>query len=194
LIQVFDNVLSNETALSLEKEILNADWKSHWNYGKLAETSWNWHQATGNDIRNMGENSTDTESLTPNLQILWETVSKKILEVNPVKHKMERFYMNAHTYGQDGYIHTDDGSITAIYYPFKWDVSHEGGTSFYNEEQDDCIFYCSNKFNRLILFDAKIPHRAMPMTRDCYKLRSVVVFKTSMDVNDSSYFDWYYAK
>ena len=194
MIKVFDNLLDYNVAKELEKEIKSSQWKAHWNYGRITDSSWNWHIPVGNDKKNMGENSTDVEILTPLQQTLWENVSQKIFEVSSVKHKMERFYMNAHTYGQDGYIHIDDGSVTAIYYPREWNVIHEGGTSFYNEERDDCIFYASNKFNRLVLFDAEIPHRAMPVTRDCHELRCVMVFKTSMDVNDPSYFEWYYAR
>jgi SM-20-related protein len=105
---------------------------------------------------------------------------------------MDRYYSNSHTYGIDGSIHTDDGNVTALYYPcMDWDVSWEGGTSFYNKEMNDCIKYVSYKFNRMILFDAKIPHRAMPVTRECYELRTSVVFKASMDTNDASYFEWY---
>lgn len=194
MIQVFDNLLEINVADQIEESIKNSSWNSYWNYGRITKDSWNWHNPVGNDRRNMGENSTRLENLTPNQRILWESISEKILEIHPVKHKMERLYMNAHTYGQDGYIHTDDGSITAIYYPFKWNIAHEGGTSFYNEEKNDCIFYSSNKFNRLVLFDAKIPHRAMPVTRDCNELRCVIVFKTSVDVNDMSYLKWYNEK
>ena len=31
--------------------------------------------------------------------------------------------------------------------------------------------------NRLVIFDAELPHMAMPVSRECYELRTCVVFK-----------------
>jgi hypothetical protein len=35
--------------------------------------------------------------------------------------------------------------------------------------------------NRLIIFPAYAPHQAQPVSRQCYDLRTVVVFKTWVD-------------
>ena len=37
-----------------------------------------------------------------------------------------------------------------------------------------------NKGNRLIMFDAHLPHQAQPINRECYQLRTCVVFKTKL--------------
>jgi hypothetical protein len=177
MIKVIDNLLDQSYVESISQEVLErTSWESNWNDDLTKSPDWNWHQ----DLENN------------NQRVLWDAVDRVILDVVGVRHKLDRVYSNAHTYGQDGQIHRDDGNITAIYYPLPWDVRHEGGTSFYDEEITECISYSSYKQNRLVIFDAKIPHRAMPVTRDCYALRSVIVFKTSMDVNDPTYMDWYY--
>ena len=35
--------------------------------------------------------------------------------------------------------------------------------------------------NRLVIFDAHLPHMAMPVSRECYELRTNVVFKCNID-------------
>lgn len=197
MIKVIDNVLDRDVLRDLQDEITNrSTWQSGWNMTLTDSPDWNWHQSLANDVKGMSsdsDNSSIIGNLTPSQKTLWDLVDRIIFDVTSVRHKLDRFYSNAHTYGQDGQIHTDDGHITALFYPMPWNIKHEGGTAFYNEDITDSIAYASYKENRLVIFDAKIPHRAMPVTRDCYELRSIVVYKTSMNTNDPSYMDWYYA-
>ena len=59
----------------------------------------------------------------------------------------ERIYCNAHTHGIEPHLHIDDGQL----------VEYVG--------------------NRLVIFDAHLPHKAMTVSRECYELRTNVVFK-----------------
>jgi SM-20-related protein len=195
-IHVIDDFLPiAEANLFHDKFFSNPNWKAMWNQGlsTTEKKAWNWHRSVALDLPNMGSASQEyLDKLDPEILLLWEHVDAKIKEITGVKHYMSRHYSNSHTYGMDGSIHTDDGDITVLYYPCKnWQTQWEGGTSFYTPEWDDCIKYASYKFNRLILFKASIPHRAMPVTRECHELRTSVVFKTNMDTNDPSYFEWY---
>ena len=194
MIKVIDNLLDQSYVESIYQEVLErTSWQSNWNDDLTKSPDWNWHQDLGNDkLAVDNDDSSTIENMSDNQRVLWDAVDRVILDVVGVRHKLDRVYSNAHTYGQDGQIHRDDGNITAIYYPLPWDARHEGGTSFYDEEITECIAYSSYKQNRLVIFDAEIPHRAMPITRDCYALRTVIVFKTSMNVNDPTYMDWYY--
>ena len=73
-------------------------------------------------------------------------------------------------------MHTDDGDFTMIYYPrMDWKPEWGGGTYIDGE----LIPYVGNS---LVIFDAHLHHMAMPVTRECYELRSVVVFKCNRDV------------
>ena len=36
------------------------------------------------------------------------------------------------------------------------------------------------KGNRLVVFDAYLPHQALPVSRECYQLRTCVVFKCNV--------------
>ncbi len=88
----------------------------------------------------------------------------------------ERIYLNAHTHGIEPVLHTDDGDITMIYYPrMDWKAEWGGGTLVDGE----LIPYVGNS---LVVFDAHLHHMAMPVTRECYELRSVIVFKCNRDV------------
>ena len=169
-------------------------WNTHWNRNRKNNEvgQWNWHRSIANDVRDMGEIDHLVEQLDDSTRMLWDHVDELLTDISKVKQKLVRYYSNSHTYGQDGYIHRDDGDLTVLYYPCQnWKTEWEGGTSFYNEEITDCIKYVSYKFNRLIVFRANIPHRAMPVTRNCYELRTSVVFKTDKDTNHPSYFEWY---
>ena len=82
-----------------------------------------------------------------------------------------RIYMNAHTHGIEPHLHTDDGDFTMIYYPrLDWKLEYGGGTYIDGE----LIEY---KGNRLVVFDAPLLHSAMSVSRECYQLRTCVVFK-----------------
>ena len=58
-----------------------------------------------------------------------------------------------------------------IYYPrLDWHKEWGGGTMVDGE----LVQYIGN---RLVIFDAHLPHKAMPVSRECYELRTNVVFK-----------------
>ena len=193
MIYVIDDLLPEDEAIRFsEKFFSDPMWHAKWNKG-LSDTekrAWNWHRSPGTDIRDMGLGAT---KLSDEAEDLWYYVSQQISgHFNDIPHLPTRYYSNSHTYGVDGPIHRDDGDVTAIYYPCQdWKTDWEGGTSFYNEAIDDCTRYATYKFNRLVIFKASIPHRAMPVTRECYELRTSIVFKTQMDTNSPEYAEWF---
>ena len=188
--------MDEESHKHIEKEVnaapLRSNWSSSIRYGTEDKRPWQWHYsifqdtpvmpvATNHDIR-------DISLKNPYIIKLWNQIQKKINDSLDYKCDFTRAYINAHTYGTDGMIHSDDGNYTAIYYPLlKWNIEWEGGTCFYNKDETDVIHYNAYVPNRLVVFDANIPHRAMPVTKDCYKLRPVVVFKCVIDVNSEQY-------
>jgi len=193
MIEVIDNFLPEDEAIAFSREFFkDKNWAYGWNMGvqESEQRAWNWHRAVGNDTMDMGQFS--EVELPDHLQILWEYADAATEALSSVKHKMDRYYSNSHTFGIEGPIHRDDGSLTCLYYPCEdWRIEWEGGTVFFNDDITDAIKYASYRFNRMVIFDANIPHRAMPVTRECYRLRTSVVFKTSMDVTHPSYAAWY---
>ena len=83
----------------------------------------------------------------------------------------KRLYMNAHTNGVEPHMHTDDGDFTMMYYPrLDWKQEWNGGTLI----DGQLVEYVGN---RLVVFTAHLPHKAMSVSRECYELRTCVVFK-----------------
>jgi SM-20-related protein len=194
-IYIIDNFLPEKIAEEFNSKFFEkTQWSNGWNRGldPNQEQKWNWHRSVGIDLQNIYDTQSYLDSLEPEIRTLWDFTEEEIDRLFQVKHKMDRYYANSHTYGLDGSMHSDDGHVTALYYPCKnWDINWDGGTAFYNYEKDDIIKYASYKYNRIVLFKADIPHKAMPVSRECYELRTSVVFKTSMDTNHSSYVTWY---
>ena len=188
--------MDSESHKIIEKEVNSAELRPYWVSNKKTE-NWHWHNSIFQDTAILPvatvEDISKISEKTPYIMNLWKEIQKKIIETVEYKCDFSRAYINAHTYGVDGRIHRDDGDYTAIYYPLsEWNVEWEGGTCFYNKDQTDVIHYNAYVPNRLVVFDAKMKHRAMPVTRECYKLRPVVVFKCVIDVNSEQYARKYY--
>lgn len=196
-ILVIDDFLSkNDFEWFVDKYFEKPNWWQHsWNTGhdKHNESMWMWHRPLENDQNHMGTEGVKVDQMVPHLRMLWDRIDEKILNITGIKHRPERMYSNLHTYGYDGYTHTDDGNLTALYYPCRsWDVLWEGGTLFYNDDETDCIKYCSLRPNRLVLFDPRIPHRPAAITKDCRSNRVSIAVKTIIDTSDVSYMEYYY--
>ena len=67
-----------------------------------------------------------------------------------------------------------------IYYPrLDWKPEWNGGTVVY-DEQHEVERHVMYKGNRLMAFPAHCMHQAMPVNRECFQLRTCVVFKTKV--------------
>jgi len=102
-----------------------------------------------------------------------------------------RGYFNGYTYGTDAYLHRDvdykkfpsDHECTMetilFYLNSEWDPNYGGETVFV--EGEDIIKSVLPKQGRVICFDSSVYHGARPLSRKCFKLRQVLVFKTVVD-------------
>ena len=45
--------------------------------------------------------------------------------------------------------------------------------------------------NRLVVFDAYLNHQALPVSRQCYELRTCIVFKCNLEVGGVERLDFY---
>lgn len=108
----------------------------------------------------------------------------KMFEIEAIKKSssnkiFERWYVNLAPAGEwhSGEWHSDDGNITALYYPESWKTEWGGGTEFYDGEIVDYVE------NRLLLFDAKSLHRSLPHYNQT-GWRYTLAFKTNFVWND----------
>ena len=173
MIDVYDNVLEEHNALLIDDEVK----KIQWNYDYHSEPSKpnkHWHVLCGHDEKEC------TEAGYEWAHQVFDFIMNKLNFRNKYSvENYERIYCNAHTHGIEPHIHCDDGDFTMIYYPrLDWQIDWGGGTAIFQEltnetggstkwqkysklEIDKHVNY---KGNRLIVFDAYLPHQALPVS------------------------------
>jgi len=166
MIDRINNFLEPQVAEFIDTQLRQILWQYE-HKSKTSKVNKHWHH-------HCGENESDLHDRYDILPI-WQNISNKFPE-----YKLKRAYLNAHTHGMEPQIHRDDGDMTFIYYPrMDWKISWGGGTTVFDDYGYDIKKNFSYKGNRLIMFPANLPHQAQPVSRECYELRTCVVFKTS---------------
>ena len=160
-LQIIDNLVEPHVAEIIDSEVRQLSWKYDYNSRK-GGTNKHWHIQAIHTEQEMLDR--DMTWIMP----IWQSAMNKV----KLDLQWERVYLNAHTHGVEPLSHTDDGDYTLIYYPrLDWEKDDMGGTIVLNEVAE-------YKGNRLICFPAKQVHQAMPVSRNCHKLRTCIVFKT----------------
>ena len=179
----YDDVLDLDAAGTIHENLVEVEpsWRLPWrfNYYSAQDTTIHpaerqlrphWHFLCGRTKEQIIENG--FSYVLP----IWEAMPPSIKD----NLHWRRVYMNGHTFGIEPQAHTDDGDYTMIYYPIlDWRPEWLGGTALWNKEKTEIIKYGNYVGNRVIVFPAKNCHQAMPVARDCYELRIVIVFKLS---------------
>ena len=177
MIEVFDDFVEEHVAQLIDLHMKEISWKYDYSSVEGGQNK-HWHVLGGHDMKECDENGFNF------VEPIWNNIDRKFdneIELN-------RVYFNAHTHGIEPHIHLDDGDVTMIYYPrMDWSAEDGGGTMV--QEKDKHPTYLQYKGNRLITFTASLPHQGQPVSRECYKLRTVIVFKTSW--KDKSKSAWY---
>ena len=179
MIKIYDDVVEEHVAELIASEMKNIRWKFDYS-SKANHQSRHWHVLCVHDSTEMIANG--FEWVMP----IWTSAMlkyefKKKHDIDTYK----RIYMNAHTHGVEPVMHTDDGDFTMIYYPrMDWKPEWGGGTLI----DGQLVPYVGNS---LVIFDAYLPHMAMPVPRECYELRSVIVFKVFVSSANRERLDFY---
>lgn len=162
MIEVLDHLLDEHNAIIIDDEMRKMSWKYDY-HSEPRKPNKHWHVLCGHDKLECTNNGYDW------VDYIFGVAKKKLDQIDSFDY--ERIYCNAHTHGIEPHLHIDDGQFTMIYYPrLDWKIEWGGGTLV----GDDLFHYVGN---RLVIFDAHIPHMAMPVSRECYHLRTNVVFK-----------------
>jgi len=168
MIDVYDDVLEEHNAILIDDEVKKLSWKYDYP-SEPSKPNKHWHVLCGHNKEECD---------------LWnyywaDTLFNMFMDKFDfkVKYNVEdyvRIYCNAHTHGIEPHLHTDDGDFTMIYYPrMDWKKEWGGGTLV----DDTLVSYAGNK---LVVFTASLPHMAMPVSRECYQLRTCVVLKCNV--------------
>ncbi len=181
MINVYDNVFELYDAQYMHHVLTDKEFM--WQYQHKSDKSqkiYHWHRNAGKDEESLKENG--FEWLIP----VWDYVMEKYkFKERYNVDTFRRIYFNAHTHGVEPQPHIDDGDFTMIYYPIlNWQKNWGGGTIVWDEHDQskkempkDIDKHVEYVGNRLLVFPARRLHQAMPVSRICSKLRSVIVFK-----------------
>ena len=176
MIDIYDGVLEEHNAILVDDAVKKISWKYDYS-SELSKPNKHWHVLCGHDESECTDNGYDwADYIFVCAKVHWNKLGEL---------EYERIYCNAHTHGIEPHLHVDDGQFTMIYYPrLDWRQEWGGGTMVDGE----LVHYVGN---RLVIFDAHLPHQAMPVSRECYELRTNVVFKCNVIDQAKKTIDFY---
>lgn len=185
MISVKDNVLDKSQLDNILYFINKANWSYGWPSNKdMPYGHWN-----VDFTKSTKSNPTDvTPRLPPVIMPLW-------LEVNKVffggQARLTRCYANRHTFGTEGYIHTDtereEDQTCVVYLDKDWDPNWGGETTFYSKDLQEIVKSVIPAYGRTAVFNGNIPHCAKPVSRICPTVRTTLMFKVT--VNPKAVYD-----
>jgi len=189
-VQVFENVLPVE----LYKELLLATrligWQFGWNTPSNPNTRY-WHHEVG---RGRKENTKDISENVKKHPLQVFSLYQDWLRTHlvPPDTKVLRFYLNAHTYGTDGWPHTDTDrgeELTAVLYlnP-QWRPEWCGETVVFDSKGDISAAVLP-RANRLLTFPSDRLHAPRPLSKAFEGLRVVLVVKLGPGIGGGEFFD-----
>lgn len=115
---------------------------------------------------------------------LYQKIVEAIRENVGYKYRCYRGYCNYASFGDMLFTHTDclpqSKELTALVYICpEWNVEWGGETLFYNEEKD-CVYACTPKPGRVVLFDGAITHVGRPPNKIYVGPRYTLAFKLEL--------------
>ena len=110
--EIFDDLLEPHVAELIDMEIKKIHWKYDYQSNRQIGFQPHWHVFCGESEEEVRERQYDY--LLP----IWDAAAYKL----KLKERFDiigwkRLYMNAHTFGVEPHMHTDDGDFTMMYYP-----------------------------------------------------------------------------
>lgn len=166
--QVFPDDLLKQVSQVID----TVPWKYGWASNKSIEfTHWNHSFAKGGAL-----NSIDiSDQLTGPIALAWQHIQNNYIG----KNALLRCYTNSHTFGVEGYPHTDsrrDADKTIVIYMSKhWQRDWGGETTIY--EGDEIAHAELPKYNAAVIFNGRQWHSARAVTRICPAQRITLMFK-----------------
>jgi SM-20-related protein len=179
MIKVKDNV-ANTKQLNKALDYIN---KANWSYGWPSNTDMPYGHWNADFTRTPKNNPTDVSSIIPpDLLSIWHEVNNQFFNGQA---RLVRCYANRHTFGTEGYIHTDtqrkEDQTCVVYMDKVWEADWGGETAFYDKNITEIVKSVIPKFGRAAVFAGDIPHCAKPISRICPKVRTTLMFKVTID-------------
>lgn len=171
-IERVEQVFPEELLTLVQEQITNAPWRYGWGSNKNIEfTHWN-HSF----VRAGAQNGLDmAHELNPVMQRAWQHVQEHI--TGPAA--LLRCYTNTHTFGVEGYPHTDSkrqhDRTLVVYMTPHWQRDWGGETVVYDGYN---IAHAElPRYNHGLIFNGNQWHQARSVTRICPAQRTTLMFK-----------------
>lgn len=175
MVTVADDILTEDLIKPCRIWLDNA----RWSYGWKSNTDKPYGHWNVDITKTDKYNPTDvSDRLATPFAAVWDKLNKTIFNGEA---KLTRCYSNRHTFGTEGYIHTDtdrEGDYTCVVYMNEqWDADWGGETTFYTNDKSTIINAVIPKYGRVAVFPGTIPHCARSITRVCPETRTTLMFK-----------------
>lgn len=171
-IKKIEQVFPEELLKEVTKTIDSVPWRYGWASNKSIEfTHWNHSFAKGGAL-----NTIDiSDQLTGTIKTAWDHIQQHITGPQALL----RCYTNSHTFGVEGYPHTDsrrsEDKTLVIYMNKHWQRDWGGETTIYSG--NDIVHAELPKYNRGLVFSGSDWHSARAVTRICPAQRITLMFK-----------------
>lgn len=177
-VQLIDGALPVELYTELQRYASRIGWQFGWNTPSNVHSRY-WHHEVGYGAKANTEDVSDRVRTHPEpaLALYLDWLKSQLVVKNA---RVLRFYFNAHTYGTDGWPHTDadrPGELTAVLYlNGQWKPEWCGETVVFNG-RGDIIASVLPAANRLLTFPSDWLHAPRPLSKSFEGLRVVLVAK-----------------
>jgi SM-20-related protein len=185
------SVQDDAVPFELQQQLADLIRQPIWGYGWRSNTShdrycfWHAHFAGGDgkSRRDCSGELENNQGAAPVLA-LWKFLSAGMLR----GHQPLRVYANSHTYGIEGYVHTDstdeENYFTTIYYAHQvWRRNWSGEILFFERDSEEIVKAVYPRPGRLVSFRGSTPHMAHAPSRECPELRVSIVIKTQLSAD-----------
>lgn len=157
--------------------------KANWTYGWPSNKDMPYGHWNVDFTKSTKNNPTDVSTkIPPVLNPIWKRINEEFFNGQA---KLTRCYANRHTFGTEGYIHTDterdEDQTCVVYMDRDWDPNWGGETSFYSKDLQEIVKSVIPAYGRTAVFKGNIPHCAKPVARVCPKVRTTLMFKVTIN-------------
>lgn len=180
-VQVLDDVVPGELYQALLDASMRIGWRFGWNTPANPNQLYWHHEVAGGRKSNTEDRSAEVEKHP--LRSFAAYQNWLLERFVPNGSRILRFYLNAHTYGTDGWPHTDcdrPGEVTAVLYLVPaWQAGWGGETVVFNP-QGEISHAVLPRPNRIVSFPSDWLHAPRPLSRAFGGLRVVLVVKMGL--------------
>jgi hypothetical protein len=177
-VQVLDNVLPLELYRELVLSTQRIGWQFGWNTPSNPNTRY-WHHEVGQGRKSNKHDISGNVRKHP-LKVFSLYQNWLLTHLVPATSPVLRYYLNAHTYGTDGWPHTDvdqgEELTCVLYLNTEWRPEWCGETVVF-DGQGDIAEAVLPKANRLLTFPSDRLHAPRPLSKSFEGLRVVLVVK-----------------